>query len=90
MMLDKWTPYTTSRWAFTVLLVLAFTARILIVQVCRGLRMNLDFSNYFQRQFDKIWYHEKLYNFAQNIQKIIFKGLTTKDISQILKTDEYK
>jgi len=32
MMLDKWTPYTTSRWAFTVLLVLAFTARILIVQ----------------------------------------------------------
>ena len=33
MMLDKWTPYTTSRWVFTVLLVLAFTARILIAQV---------------------------------------------------------
>merc|ERR1711994_1171144 len=32
MMLDKWTPYTTSRWVFTVLLVLAFTARILIAQ----------------------------------------------------------
>merc|ERR1719471_730788 len=32
MMLDKWTPYTTSRWVFTVLLVLAFMARILIAQ----------------------------------------------------------
>jgi hypothetical protein len=36
MMLDKWTPYTTSRWAFTVFLVLAFTARILIAQVLLG------------------------------------------------------
>ena len=54
------------------------------------LRMNFDFSNDFQWQFGKIWYHEKLYNFTQNIQKIIFKGLTTNDFSQILKTDEYK
>ena len=50
--------------------------------------MNLDFSNYFQRQFDKIWYHEKLYNFAQNIQKIIFKGKPINDLTKILKTDE--
>ena len=33
MMLDKWTPYTTSRWVFTVVLVIAFMARILLAQV---------------------------------------------------------
>jgi len=32
LMLDKWTPYTTSRWVTTVLLIIAFLARIFIVQ----------------------------------------------------------
>ena len=32
-MLDRWTPFTTSRWIFTVVLVIAFMARILIAQV---------------------------------------------------------
>merc|ERR1712154_158436 len=32
LMLDRWTPYTTSRWVATVLLICAFMARILIAQ----------------------------------------------------------
>merc|ERR1712107_452141 len=32
LMLDRWTPFTTSRWIFTVVLVIAFMARILIAQ----------------------------------------------------------
>ena len=31
---------------------------------------------------------EKMYNFAQNLRKIIFKGKTINDFTQILKTDE--
>ena len=33
LMLDRWTPYTTSRWVFTVVLCIAFMARILLAQV---------------------------------------------------------
>merc|ERR1712107_746740 len=32
LMPDRWTPFTTSRWIFTVVLVIAFMARILIAQ----------------------------------------------------------
>jgi len=32
MLLDRWTPYTTSRWIATVLLVICFVARIVIAQ----------------------------------------------------------
>jgi len=32
LMLDRWTPYTASRWVTTVLLIIAFMARILIAQ----------------------------------------------------------
>jgi len=32
LMLDRWTPYTTSRWVATVLLLLAFMARIFLAQ----------------------------------------------------------
>jgi len=32
LMLDRWTPYATSRWISTVLLILAFIGRILIAQ----------------------------------------------------------
>merc|ERR1712142_164583 len=32
LMLDRWTPYTTSRWVATVLLICAFMARILIAR----------------------------------------------------------
>merc|ERR1712179_364759 len=31
-MLDRWTPFTTSRWVATVILICAFMARILIAQ----------------------------------------------------------
>ena len=40
-MLDKWTPYTASRWIFTVLLVIAFMARILFAQVLTFCDINL-------------------------------------------------
>ena len=33
LMLDRWTPYTTSRWVATVLLLCAFMGRILLAQV---------------------------------------------------------
>jgi len=32
LMLDRWTPYTTSRWVATIILICAFMARILIAQ----------------------------------------------------------
>ena len=32
-MLDKWTPFAMSRWIFTVVLIIAFMARILLAQV---------------------------------------------------------
>lgn len=32
LMLDRWTPYTTSRWVTTVVLIFAFLARILFAQ----------------------------------------------------------
>ncbi|XP_023327727.1 protein RER1 isoform X1 [Eurytemora carolleeae] len=32
LMLDRWTPYTMSRWATTVFLILAFIGRIIIAQ----------------------------------------------------------
>ena len=40
-MLDKWTPYTASRWIFTVVLVIAFMARILFAQVLTFCDINL-------------------------------------------------
>jgi Rer1 family len=36
LMLDKWTPYAASRWITTVLLILAFIARIIYAKVCTG------------------------------------------------------
>jgi len=33
LMLDKWTPFAMSRWIFTVVLIIAFMARILLAQV---------------------------------------------------------
>ena len=32
--LDKWTPHTTSRWAFTIAVIVAFLLRIVLKQVC--------------------------------------------------------
>jgi len=32
LMLDKWTPYTTSRWVTTVFLIIAFLTRIFLAQ----------------------------------------------------------
>merc|ERR1712059_122212 len=32
LMLDRWTPYTTSRWVATVLLICAFMGRIMLAQ----------------------------------------------------------
>merc|ERR1719499_1785693 len=32
MMLDRWTPHTTSRWAFTVVLIVLFVLRIVLKQ----------------------------------------------------------
>ena len=42
-MLDRWTPFTTSRWIFTVVLVIAFMARILIAQVSVRLKIPMIF-----------------------------------------------
>ena len=33
-MLDRSTPFTVGRWIFTVVLIVAFMARVLIAQVC--------------------------------------------------------
>ena len=34
LMLDRSTPFTAGRWIFTVVLIIAFMARVLIAQVC--------------------------------------------------------
>ena len=50
LMLDRWTPFTTSRWVATVILICAFMARILIAQVwvtlhfkCFSVLLNFDY-----------------------------------------------
>ena len=40
--LDKWTPHTVSRWAFTIALVVAFLLRIVLKQVCSSFFLFLN------------------------------------------------
>ena len=44
--------------------------------------MNLIFLIDFQWQLGKFCYHEKLYDFAQIIKKILFKGINNNDLTK--------